>query len=41
MKNKQNVLTTGEAARYCDVNFRTVIRWIEKGYLKAYKLPGR
>ncbi len=41
MKNKSNVLTTGEAAKYCDVNFRTVIRWIEKGYLKAYKLPGR
>ena len=41
LKNKLNVLTTGEAAKYCDVNFRTVIRWIEKGYLKAYKLPGR
>lgn len=36
-----NVLTTGEAARYCGVNFRTVIRWIERGQLKAYKLPGR
>lgn len=35
------VLTTGEAARYCGVNFRTVIRWIERGQLKAYKLPGR
>jgi len=35
------VLTTGEAAKYCGVNFRTVIRWIEKGRLKAYKLPGR
>ena len=41
MKIKQKVLTTGEAAGYCDVNFRTVIRWIEKGYLDAYKLPGR
>jgi len=39
--NKKTVLTTGEAAKYCDVNFRTVIRWIEKGYLNAYKLPGR
>lgn len=36
-----HVLTTGEAARYCGVNFRTVIRWIERGQLKAYKLPGR
>lgn len=35
------VLTTGEAAKHCGVNFRTVIRWIEKGRLKAYKLPGR
>jgi two-component system response regulator VicR len=34
-------LTTGEIAKYCDVNFRTVIRWIEKGHIKAFKLPGR
>jgi excisionase family DNA binding protein len=37
----KDALTTGEAAKYCGVNFRTVIRWIEKGYLQAYKLPGR
>jgi excisionase family DNA binding protein len=35
------VLTTGEAAKYCGVNFRTIIRWIERGELEAYKLPGR
>lgn len=35
------VLTTGEAAKYCGVNFRTIIRWIERGRMKAYKLPGR
>ena len=40
MRAKQ-VLTTGEIARYCGVNFRTVIRWIERGQLKAYQLPGR
>ncbi len=34
-------LTTGEVARYCGVNVRTVIRWIERGRLKAYQLPGR
>ncbi|MCG8436357.1 MAG: response regulator [Gammaproteobacteria bacterium] len=34
-------LTTGEVAKYCSVNFRTVIRWIERGYLRAHKLPGR
>ena len=34
-------LTTGQVAKYCGVNFRTVIRWIERGQLKAFKLPGR
>lgn len=37
----KDALTTGEVAKHCGVNFRTVIRWIEKGYIKAYKLPGR
>lgn len=37
----KDALTTGEVAKYCGVNFRTVIRWIEKGYIEAYKLPGR
>jgi excisionase family DNA binding protein len=36
-----DALTTGEAARICGVNFRTVSRWIERGLLPAYKLPGR
>ena len=40
MRGKQ-ALTTGEVAKYCGVNFRTVIRWIERGHLEAYKLPGR
>tara|TARA_B100001250_G_scaffold366750_2_gene348340 strand:- start:1051 stop:1602 length:552 start_codon:yes stop_codon:yes gene_type:complete len=40
VKEKQ-ALTTGEVAKYCGVNFRTVIRWIERGHLDAYKLPGR
>lgn len=40
MKRK-SVLTTGEVARYCSVHFRTVLRWIERGDLNAYKLPGR
>ena len=37
----KEAFTTGEVAKYCGVNFRTVIRWIEKGYMDAYKLPGR
>ena len=41
MSSSRKTLTTGEAAAYCDVNFRTVIRWIERGILQAYKLPGR
>ncbi len=37
----KQILTTGDVAKYCGVNLRTVIRWIERGHLKAYKLPGR
>ena len=36
-----DVLTSSEAARLCGVSFRTVIRWIERGQLQAYRLPGR
>ena len=39
MANK--VFTTGEVAKYTGVNFRTVIRWIDRGELAGYKLPGR
>lgn len=35
------VLTTSEAAKLCGVSFRTVIRWVERGELQAYRLPGR
>ena len=36
-----DVLTSRSAARRCRVSFRTVIRWIERGALQAYRLPGR
>ncbi len=36
-----DTLTTGEVADACGVNFRTVIRWIERGILNAHRLPGR
>lgn len=39
--NRKSVLTTGEVAKHCAVHFRTVLRWIERGELRAYKLPGR
>lgn len=35
------VFTSTEAAKYCGVSFRTIIRWIEKGRLDAFQLPGR
>jgi CheY-like chemotaxis protein len=38
--NKRN-LTTGDIAKLCGVNFRTVIRWIQRGHLNAFQLPGR
>jgi len=34
-------LTTGEVARLCGVNHRTVLRWIKAGYIEAFQLPGR
>lgn len=37
---EERMLTTGEVARYCGVHFRTVLRWIDKGRLKAHRLPG-
>ncbi|MGR6873410.1 response regulator [Pseudomonas sp. HK3] len=33
--------TSGEVAKFAGVNFRTVIRWIDRGDLEGYKLPGR
>ena len=38
---EKTTLTTGEIAKHCGVNFRTVIRWIKRGDLKAFQLPGR
>lgn len=38
---ERKALTTGEIARYCGVNFLTVIRWIDRGQLRGYRLPGR
>lgn len=36
----QEVFTTGEVARACNVTIRTVIRWIDSGQLQGYKIPG-
>ncbi|WP_018693338.1 response regulator [Algicola sagamiensis] len=41
LQNRRKFFTTGQVANYCGVHFRTVIRWIEKGYIAAHTLPGR
>ena len=33
-------LTAGAVAKYCGVSKVTVLRWIKKGYLTAFRLPG-
>ena len=33
-------LTTGEIAQYCYMTYRTVLKWIASGKLKAYRTPG-
>ena len=35
------MLTTGQIAEICGVHFRTVGRWIDRGDLKGFHLPGR
>lgn len=35
-----DLLTTGDVARYCQVSSVTVFRWIRNGKLKAYTTPG-
>ena len=39
-KNYPKYLTTGTVARHCGVSKVTVLRWIAKGDLTAFKLPG-
>ncbi len=33
-------LTTGAVAKHCGVSKVTVLRWIEKGNLVAFRIPG-
>ncbi len=37
---RERTFSTGAIAGYCGVNMRTVIRWIERGELAAFRLPG-
>lgn len=34
------VFTTGEVARRCHVSSRTAAKWIDKGLLKGWRIPG-
>ena len=36
----EKIYTTFQIGKFCQVNIRTVIRWIETGKLKAYSTPG-
>ena len=38
-KSPAEHLTTGIAAEYCGVSKVTVLRWISKGHLAAFRLP--
>ena len=35
-----DILTTGRIAKRCGVSVGTVKKWIDKGILKGYTLPG-
>ncbi|MBC7250466.1 MAG: helix-turn-helix domain-containing protein [Anaerolineae bacterium] len=37
---EDDLLTTGDVARYCQVSPVTVFRWVKNGKLKAYTTPG-
>ena len=36
----KDILTTSEVARICNVSSSTVIKWIDSGVLKGFKIPG-
>jgi len=39
MTKGRNVLTTGQAAKFCNVSMRRVCKWFDNGLLKGYILP--
>ncbi len=38
---EKNIFTTYEISKFCNVDLSTVINWVNRGRLKAYKTPGR
>ena len=41
MSRKSELIGLQEAADYCDVNYRTIRRWIAAGYLNAVRVGPR
>ena len=39
MNKRKKYFTTGDVARYCEVDINTVKRWIRAGSLRAFKTP--
>ena len=39
VKSQAEYLTTGVVAQLCGVSKVTVLRWIKKGHLNAFRLP--
>ena len=36
----EEVFTTGEVAKLCRVSSRTAAKWIDRGLLKGWRVPG-
>ena len=36
----EDVFTVFTASKYCNVASKTIINWIDQGYIKAYRTPG-
>ncbi|MGR3310500.1 MAG: response regulator [Candidatus Brocadiales bacterium] len=36
----KDIFTTGEVARICNVSSPTVIKWVDSGMLKGFRIPG-
>jgi len=40
MAKANNILTSGEVAKICNVSIRTVCGWVDKGFLKGERISG-
>jgi excisionase family DNA binding protein len=37
---RNDILTTGQVSKICNVAPRTVCRWFDSGQLRGYRIPG-